>query len=303
MSFLKKIIRFLCDQNKWLVYVGLIVSQVLVAADIETLILSPQVTLGRTFFGVIATELLAILIIAPCLLLFFRIIARFSALLGVIRAIMLTVAVIVAEELLTRTTQQHTLIAVVLAMDIALCVLLSSVILFIVKGRGPFFQETVVADELCSQDSAMNANISKLIEAPILNQCSSVVYETKPSMWERVSLFAQQDLKMHIPFFALALVFGGTVIYTQYPFNNRIDQGEQAMDEDSVEIAAVVAEIKANGPRDLRQLPSSVIADSARSFVVGKRTGVISDAQLAHLGGVRAATELSLMAQLKVLGQ
>lgn len=301
---LKKIIRFLCDQNKWLVYVGLIASQVLVAADIETLILSPQVTLGRAFVGVVATELLAAIVIAPCFLLLFGIIARFATLLGVMRATMLTIVIIVAEELLTRTTQQHTLIAVVLAIDIALWTLMGSVILFIVKGREPFFQGEVVADELRSQDSVLKADISQPIEDFIPDQLPSALYETKSSLLrERVTMFIEADLKIPIPFFALALLVGGSVAYNQYPFHNRTDQDAQVMNEDSAEIAAIVAEIKANGPRELRQLPSSVITDSARSFVMGKRTGVISAAQLAHLGGVRAATELSLMGQLKALGQ
>lgn len=71
---------------------------------------------------------------------------------------------------------------------------------------------------------------------------------------------------------------------------------------DNAEVASVVRDIRENGPQELRQLSPSIIESTVRTFVSGRSSGVISAEQLARMGGVRGATESSLMGQLKFLG-
>lgn len=77
---------------------------------------------------------------------------------------------------------------------------------------------------------------------------------------------------------------------------------DQAASEDNAEVAATVKNIKEEGPPELRQLPSSVIESTARTFVSGRRAGVISPVQLDRMGGVTGATQSSLLGQLKASG-
>lgn len=76
---------------------------------------------------------------------------------------------------------------------------------------------------------------------------------------------------------------------------------DQGIDEDNTEVAAVVKSIKEDGPAQLRQLPSSVIESTARTFVSGRRSGAISPDQMDRMGGVRGATQSSLLGELKAL--
>jgi hypothetical protein len=73
-------------------------------------------------------------------------------------------------------------------------------------------------------------------------------------------------------------------------------------DDDNAEVAVIVKNIKKNGSPELRQLSTRVIYSTALSFVAGRRTGVVTTAQLARLGGVRGATESALDGQLKAMG-
>lgn len=227
MSFIRAIIRFLCDQKKWLVYAGIILSQVLVAADIETFILSLPIERGRAFMGIIATELIAGFVILPSLLLLFRIIARFSVLLGTMRAIMLTIAVIVVEELLTRTTQEYMFVAPILAFDIALWTLMSGAMLFIVKGNEPLFQKETISEPLVQKDAISHPDIFQSRAVSATDEPSSEKLEVESlSLRDHVKLFIQDDLKMHLPFLALALIFVGLFVFNQPRSHSRIDHQE-----------------------------------------------------------------------------
>lgn len=73
-------------------------------------------------------------------------------------------------------------------------------------------------------------------------------------------------------------------------------------DEINAEVAAVVRNIRENGPPELRQLSSSTIDDTVRTFVIGRRVGSIGPAELARMGGVTGAAQSSLMGQLKASG-
>jgi tRNA A37 threonylcarbamoyladenosine synthetase subunit TsaC/SUA5/YrdC len=77
---------------------------------------------------------------------------------------------------------------------------------------------------------------------------------------------------------------------------------DQAASEDNAEVAATIKSIKEDGPPELRQLPSSVIESTARTFVSGRRAGVISAAQMDRMGGVAGATQSSLLGQLEASG-
>ena len=77
---------------------------------------------------------------------------------------------------------------------------------------------------------------------------------------------------------------------------------EEAMDRDNAEVAAIVRDINENGPPELRQLSSSVITDAVSSIVFGRRTGAISSAELARMGGVRGIVESSLRGQMTASG-
>lgn len=73
-------------------------------------------------------------------------------------------------------------------------------------------------------------------------------------------------------------------------------------DDDYAQAAAIVRDIKENGPPELRRLPTSVIMNSALTFVIGGRTGSINPAQMNRMGGARRATENSLIGQFRALG-
>jgi hypothetical protein len=75
------------------------------------------------------------------------------------------------------------------------------------------------------------------------------------------------------------------------------------IDDANAEVARIVREIKESGPPELRNLPASQIASTARPFVFGAMSGSISPAQLARMGGARQATENALQASVKLSGQ
>jgi hypothetical protein len=99
--------------------------------------------------------------------------------------------------------------------------------------------------------------------------------------------------------FAVLLVVVAFVVITSGKSSGGSDQ---AASEDNAEVAAVVKSIKEDGPPELRQLPSSVIESTARTFVSGRRAGVISPGQLDRMGGVTGATQSSLLGQIKASG-
>lgn len=243
ISFLQAIILFLCDQKKWLVYAGIFLSQVLVAADIATFILSPQFEWRQAFVGIIEIELLACFVIVPSLLLLFRIIARFVTLLGPMRATVLTIALFVVEELLTRSTQKYWLLGPVFALDIAEWTLMSAIMLFIVKGKAPFFQKKSASERLIQQDSVLQPDVSHLDEIPILDEPSSIPHEIKSlSLQEHFNIYDKGSRKMRFPLFVLALALVGFFVFNQPQLHSPIDpqqNGEQqtklAMSEENTE--------------------------------------------------------------------
>jgi hypothetical protein len=95
--------------------------------------------------------------------------------------------------------------------------------------------------------------------------------------------------------FLLAIILFPTI------FLSSIASADQ-IDDDNAETAAVVRDIKENGPPELRSLPASAIGLAAGAFVIGRRMGTISPATLSRLGGVKGATIHSLQGQLKALG-
>jgi hypothetical protein len=133
-------VRFLFGQNKWLVRGALLFSHIIVLADIETGIRSPRVTMGRLFLGAIVTELVALLIILPGLLFSFRLVARFASLLGNLRAVLVTGAVMFCTSALSRSSIAGPFVAPDFAMDIILCALIGGLLLFVIKGKNPFFR-------------------------------------------------------------------------------------------------------------------------------------------------------------------
>jgi hypothetical protein len=70
------------------------------------------------------------------------------------------------------------------------------------------------------------------------------------------------------------------------------------MSQDLAEIGAIADDIQANGPQEVRALPKEIITRSVESFVFGRRTGAISEATLARLGGVERASILLIQAEL-----
>jgi hypothetical protein len=77
----------------------------------------------------------------------------------------------------------------------------------------------------------------------------------------------------------------------------------EQMDEDNARVETIVRNIQRNGPAELRKLDPSVIREAARSFVFGERSGALSPAQIARLGGTERAVINSLLGQVKALGR
>jgi hypothetical protein len=68
------------------------------------------------------------------------------------------------------------------------------------------------------------------------------------------------------------------------------------------QVDSIVAEIMRSGPPEIHRVSESIVRDTVQTFVIGQRTGVISDAQLSRMGGIKGATISSIQGQLKVLG-
>lgn len=206
MSFPRAAVRFLFSQKIWLVCAGILLAQLSVAGDIETAILLPQVSFVRAFFGIILLELFACFAITPCFLLLFRIVARIAELLGTMRAAMLTVVVIIIQELLTRTTKDHTFVADILALDIAEWTLMCAVALFIVKGKEPFFQRSVIPEPPTQEALLFSPNALQLEVASAPNKFSPMRGEiAQLSGGEQMNPYDRETHKIRIPLLVLAL--------------------------------------------------------------------------------------------------
>lgn len=236
MRFPQAIIVFLCDQKKWLIYTAIILSQLLIAADIENAILSPRVSWQRAFFGIIATELLACLVMTPSLLLLFRIVARFAELLGTMRATLLTVAVIFSEEILTRTTRDHMFMAPNFALDIVAWVLMSAAVLFVVKGKERFFERSVVSEGAIQSESRLQPNSRNSDGVSDSNERSSVRYGMERlSLQQHLALYARIGRATRMPFVILVLAL--SCIFLFYQFLPRSQSTFQKKDELQSEVA------------------------------------------------------------------
>lgn len=68
------------------------------------------------------------------------------------------------------------------------------------------------------------------------------------------------------------------------------------------QVDSIVDELMRSGPPEIHQVSESFVRHTVENFVIGQRTGAISDAQLSRMGGIKGATISLIRGGLKAYG-
>lgn len=162
MNKLKSGMQFLFAQNKIAVGIAILFSQFPALADIEWAIMNRNIIFSRALMGGLVMEMLSILIILPVLLLAFKLAGRTMQLLGnVPGAIIFFVAWLIAMYLDKDMSQPGHYTAGILIFSILFTLILSA-ILFVVKGKSPFFESRLIepTDVMVETEPQLEAVVS-----------------------------------------------------------------------------------------------------------------------------------------------
>jgi hypothetical protein len=143
---------YLFDQSWALIFTAMVIAQFVAAAGIEDFVLNPRFHVARLPVGILIDEIPACLIIWPTLLYIFRTISRFKSLFGAVRATILAVIVLLIAEYFNPDSKGHYEAVIDFLFLVVLYAMVSSIVLFLVKGSASYFEPIIQKSVLPVQD-------------------------------------------------------------------------------------------------------------------------------------------------------